>query len=841
MALTIRQPAVVPSPRDPRRCALIPGAGTAEHDRLAALRTGTPWQAWGPYVAERAWGTVREDYSADGDAWTLLPARPRAVAGLPLERGRPGRRSATATSDCCLGLALWNGVDPILKERIVRPDRPRGQPRRGRQGLLVVPRLDADALVACAGATTTRSAPFPYDDLVAENARRGQDEPEYELVDTGVFDDDRYWVVDVDYAKAGPHDLLHADHGARTRAGGGDAARAADAVVPQHLGLGRSRPEARPPPIQRAGDRAASAEHPTHSGPPRRCAGDGEPEPLFCDNETNATRLYGVPGRSAYPKDGDQRPRRARRGRRVNPARDRHQGGAALRLDRRRPAAAARSGCGSRRRDVGRPRSTSATGFAATMAGRAGAEADAFYAAADPGRRATADEAQVAPAGVRRADVGQAVLPLRRRSAGSTATRPSRRRRRNALTGRNAALAAPQQPRRDLDAGPVGVPLVRRVGPRLPLRRDRAHRPGASPRASCSLLLREWYQHPERPAAGLRVGVRRRQPAGARVGGAARLRHRRRHATSTSWPGCSTSCCSTSPGGSTARTRGGNNVFEGGFLGLDNIGPIDRSAPAAGDRRGSSRPTAPRGWRCTACDLLEIAHRCSPSTTAVYEDLATKFLEHFAYIADALRRARAVGRGGRLLLRRARIADGTRMPAAGALDGRPAAAAARRPRWPSDARAPARLRDRLALVPRQQAASTRDVVGGRTAPDGHSGRLLSIVDADRLARILARMLDEDEFLSPHGLRSLSAAHRDAPVLGRRSPARRTPSTTSRPSRRSALFGGNSNWRGPVWFPVNVLLVEALRRFAAFYGDELRVEHPTGSRRASSPSTRSPTT
>ena len=191
---------------------------SAERDRLLEVPKGrSPWRHWGPYLSERAWGTVREDYSADGDAWDYFPhehARSRAYRWN--EDGMAGICDDRQT--LCLALALWNGRDPILKERMFGLTGTRGQPRRGRQGVLVVPRRHAHATRGCAGATCTRRHEFPYDELLAENRARGKLDPEFELLDTGLFDAGRYWEITVDYAKASPEDLRIACDGPQRRA-----------------------------------------------------------------------------------------------------------------------------------------------------------------------------------------------------------------------------------------------------------------------------------------------------------------------------------------------------------------------------------------------------------------------------------------------------------------------------------------------------------------------------------------------------------------------------------------------------------------------------------------------
>ena len=199
------------------------------------LRDAGDWYRWGPYLSERQWGTVREDYSADGDAWSYFPhdhARSRAYRWG--EDGMAGFCDIEQRLCLVAGAVERRGPDPQGAD--VRAHRRPGQPRRGRQGVLVVPRRRSRATPGTAGATTTRRRAFPYADLIAENGRRGKFDPEYELLDTGVFDDDRYWIVEVEYVKADPDDLIMV---VRVTNAGPDAAtlaRAADGMVPQHVG-----------------------------------------------------------------------------------------------------------------------------------------------------------------------------------------------------------------------------------------------------------------------------------------------------------------------------------------------------------------------------------------------------------------------------------------------------------------------------------------------------------------------------------------------------------------------------------------------------------------------------
>jgi hypothetical protein len=773
-----------------------------------------PWQAWGPYVAERAWGTVREDYSANGDAWRYLThehARSHAY------RWNEDGMAAVCDRDqaWCLGLALWNGADPILKERMFGLSGPEGNHGE-----------DAKDYWWFLDSTPTHSfmswryhypqRPFPYADLVAENARRGRDQPEYELVDTGVFADHRYWVVGVDYAKAGPRDLLMRI----TVENHGPEAAHLD-VLPTlwyrntWAWLGAADPGAAPPRIQLAGDRLR-AEHPTAGA--LELAGDGEPEPLFCDNETNAALLYGVPGRSAYPKDGinDHVVHGAAT---VNPA---HEGSkASLRYHLEVPAG------GSRElrvrlaaaRTVGPTVLDLGDGFTATMTARR-SEADEFYAALIPSG-ASADEARVARQAFAGLMWGKQFFhyDVERWLDGDPAgpePAPAR------LTGRNSGWRHLNN--RDVLSMPDPWEYPWYAAWDLAFHCVAiAHIDPEVAKGQLLLLLREWYQHPngQLPAyewefgdvnppvhawAALRVFA---IDGGTDLDFLARVLHKLL-LNFTWWVN--------------RKDSAGNNVFEGGFLGLDNIGPIDRSARVPVTARlEQSDGTA---WMAMYClDLLELCLVLAEHDR-VYEDLATKFLEHFAYIADALRDQGLWDEDDGFFYDVLSYPDGTVRPL--------------------------RVRSMVGLLPLcatttlgehtlgrlndfatrlawflENKRQYREVVGATLSRNGHTGRLLSIVGVDRLERILARMLAEDEFLSPHGLRSLSRVHLAQPfsieLAGEVHTVDYEPAESTSP-----LFGGNSNWRGPVWFPVNVRVIEAVRRFAAFFGDELRVEHPTGS-------------
>ena len=784
---------------------------TAEHRRLRAADDGSePWRAWGPYVSERAWGTVREDYSPGGTAWDYLPhdhARSRAFRWS--EDGMAGVCDRRQTF--CLALALWNGVDPILKERMFGLTGPEGNHGE-----------DVKECWWYLDSTPTHSwmtwryhypqRPFPYDALVHHG--RGRGDPELELVDTGVFADDRYWAVTVDHAKAAPRDLC-----VRITVANRGPDPATLHVLPtlwfrNTWAWGRPGDDAVPL-ISAQGDATLHAEHATLG----RLVLHGEPgaTPLLCDNETNAQRLFGVPGRSPHPKDGinDHVVAGAPT---VNPDRTGTKGALWYRLEV--PAGGERV---LRLRLSTGPTDLGATfdsvAFDRVVASRK-TEADAFYTALTP-PGATADEALV----LRQAMAGMLWgkqwfhYDVARWLDGDPAGPPPPASR---LTGRNAGWRHLNN--RDVISMPDPweypwyaawdlafhcVPLAR-VDPHFA-------------KSQLILLLREWYAHPSgqlpayewafgdvNPPVHAWAALRVFEIDGSRdVDFLARVFHKLL-INFTWWVN--------------RKDAEGDNVFEGGFLGLDNIGPIDRSAvlPVAGVLEQSDGTA----WMAMyALNMLEIALVLARHEPA-YQDVAVKFFEHFALIATA-----AYDKGlwdehdgffydvlstadGRTVPMRVRSMVGLLPLCATTTLGAETLSAL--PRFAD--------RYHWFVANRPEAAA---VVGQTHARDGAEGRLLSMVGPAQLRRILATLLDEAEFLSPYGIRSVSRRHLtrpfvlDLPELHASVDYEPGESTTG-------LFGGNSNWRGPVWFPVNVLVAEGLRRFAAFFGDDLTVEHPTGS-------------
>jgi hypothetical protein len=758
-----------------------------EGERLAELR----WKEWGPYLAERAWGTVREDYSAGGDAWRSFPheqARSRAYRWS--EDGLGG--ICDIRQRLCLAFAFWNGRDPILKERIFGLAGPEGNHGE-----------DAKELWWYLDSTPTHSfmrwryvypqAEFPYAQLVAENARRGRHEPEYELVDTGVLDEG-YWDVAVDYAKAAPDDVC-----VRVTVRNAGPAEATLEVLPTLWYRNTWSWDGSPRPELRADGAAIVADGLT-------LLGSGSPEPLFCENESNAPLLWGAPATTPHPKDGigDHVVHGLET---VNPALR----GTKAALRYRLTVAAGE--LAELRLRLAPGRGDLGDEWERTFAQRE-READAFYgellAGADDEAALIARQAfagmlwskQFFHYDVERWLDGDPAQPAppRERTSG-----------RNAGWGHLNNADVISMPDKweypwyaAWDLAFHCVPLAH-VDPELA-------------KHQLLLLCREWYMHPNgqlpayewafgdvNPPVHAWAAMRVFELDGSRdYGFLARILHKLL-LNFTWWVN--------------RKDAEGENVFEGGFLGLDNIGPLDRSAllPVCG-RLEQSDGTA---WMAMYClDLLDIAITLAKQDRD-YEDVATKFFEHFALIARAMNEKGLWDEEDGFYYDQLRLCE-------------------------HDERVPLRVRSMVGLIPLYATQTVgrgtlealpdfakrfhwflanrpeyADVVGNVNALGEHEGRLLAIVSPGRLRRILATMLDEAEFLSPYGLRAVSRRHAAEPFAielgGARFEVDYEPAEST-----SGLFGGNSNWRGPVWLPVNYLAIEALRRFHRYLGDDFAV-------------------
>ncbi len=796
---------------------------TEEERRLAQAQARTVhWRRWGPFLSERQWGTVREDYSGNGDAWNYFPhdhARSRAY--------RWGEDGLLGISDnhqrLCFALALWNGHDPILKERLFGVTGPQGNHGEDVKELYFY--LDATPTYSYVkGLYKYPQTAFPYQRLLDENARRSRGQGEFELIDTGCFDDDRYFDVQVEYAKARLNDLLIRI--TVTNRGGSPASL--DLLPTLWFRNTWSWEEQTPRPRLRRGTAGAAwmsvrAEHPTLGN---YCLyAQGPTEVLFTENVTNRRRLYGAENPEPFVKDAFHDYVVNGQVGAVNPAREGTKATPHYRLILQpgQPVALRLRLCEG---DIsGAPLGQEFDRVFATRM----AEADAFYASVIP-RHLDEDATSI----VRQALAGLLWskqwyhYDVRRWLAGDPAQPPPPPGRRS---GRNHGWAHlynedvvsmpdkweyPWYASWDLAFHTVALAMV-----------DPEYA-----KDQLVLLLREWYMHPDGqlPAyewalgdvnppvhawAALRVYEMDKARRG--TGDSAFLKRvfHKLLLNFTWWVN--------------RKDQGNKNVFEGGFLGLDNIGLFDRSAPLPFG--GSVEQSDGTAWVGAFClTMLSIAAILALDDP-VYEDIASKFFEHFVYISHAMNNMAGEGielwdtrdgffydvlllPGGQTVPVRARSMVGL-MPLIAVMTLEPD------------------VMDRLPTFSRRMMwfLQHRPLLGQHVSrqdtPDGRHRWLLALVNGTRLKQVLRYMLDEDEFLSTHGLRSLSRYHRAHPftvTIGGQQYSidyEGGESTTG-------MFGGNSNWRGPVWFPLNYVIITALQRFDSYYGSGFNVECPTGS-------------
>jgi hypothetical protein len=796
-----------------------------ELQRLAECRAGIPWKVWGPYLSERQWGTVREDYSADGNAWdhfTHDQARYRTY--------RWGEDGLGGISDekqrLCLALALWNGADPFLKERLFGLTNSQGNHGE-----------DVKEYYFYLDNTPTHSwmkflykypqAAYPYDDLVRQNRDRGRGALEYELLDTGVFKDDRYFDVFVEYAKAAPEEMLIRI----TVHNRGPAAALLHLLPTLWFRNTWSRSAGAPRPGLRAvaappGRSAVQATHPE--------IGEwffvvqGEVPLLFTENESNGLKLEGKPGPSPFVKDAFHEFVVGGKRDAINPAR------AGTKAAAHFVVSVPAGGSAVMRARLGRAAPDSADGdaFDAVIATRL-AEADRFHDAITP-PALSADERLVqrqALAGMlwtkqyywfdldRWLEEHQA-HPLQ-------ASRPGVVRNRNWFHMVNDDVISmpdkweyPWYASWDLAFHTVALNMVD---------------PDFA-REQLDLMLHEVYLHPSGQIPAYEWNFSDVNPP---VHAWATLFS---YATSLQMQGGRNDADDFAFLQSAfqklllnftwwvnRKDPGGRNVFEGGFLGLDNIGVFDRSSPLpTGGYLEQADGTA---WMALfSQNMLEMALELG-AQDAGYEDMAVKFLEHFLWIAAAMDRIgdnqdelwdETDGFFYDILF----FPDGsaTRLKVRSVVGLLPLCAVTVLPgdittRFPRVAERLADFQRRHAELLVNMASPMEEGVDGR--------RILSVLGEQKLRRVLARMLDEEEFLSPHGIRSLSRVHLDHPYVfqaaGREYRVAYLPAESD-----NAMFGGNSNWRGPVWMPVNVLIIRALLQYYLFYGDSFTVECPTGS-------------
>jgi hypothetical protein len=796
---------------------------SSEHARLAESPTSAgPWRLWGPYVSARQWGTVREDYSADGDAWSYFPfeqAHARAY--------RWGEDGLAGLSDrfgfLNFGVALWNGNDPVLKERLFGLTNAEGNHGE-----------DVKEYWWAQDATPTHSyaswlyrypqAAFPYQQLREENARRGREDREYELSDTGVLAQNRFFDVAVTYAKAGTDDIAitisATNHGPDT---------APLHLLPQvtfHNTWAWGRDDRRPSLRQVDAHGLATANvralECVHSFLGRYVlAAEGSPEVLICANETNAVALFGAPSNEApFTKDGINN--RVVHGDEsaVTSSQPGTKGAFWYRFDSVAPGETVTVRLRLSTNPV--DEQTFGVGFDHVFTDRA-AEAEQFYAQVIPAERNAEDTAiarrafagllwgkQLYRYSVEQwldGDPGQPAAPLDRDAPGA----------RN-LAWRNLSLADVVSMPDDWEypwfaAWDLAFHCVAMAYIDPDFAKDQLR-----------LLCREWAMHPngQLPAYEWSFGdVNPPVHAWASwqvflIDGSRDrdflIRMFTKLMLNFSW-------------WVNRKDADDSGLFEGGFLGMDNIGFFDRSAPLPpGARLEQSDATS---WMAAfALNMLQIALHLA-KTVGAWDDLATKFLEHFLSIAKAMSEfgsrnvslwCESDGFYYDVLVHPDGSAQQLKVRSMVGLLPLLAVAQA----WPDVVD---ELPDFIARV-RWLARRRPELLNPLLLESGQEGNnmLLALVDPIRLRRILTRMFDEDEFLSPFGLRSLSAAYREpytTDVEGRQMSIDYEPGES-----RSGLFGGNSNWRGPIWFPTNVLLADALRRYGTYFGSSYQIQVPT---------------
>lgn len=790
----------------------------AEQRRLNEARDrGIPWKKWGPYLSERQWGTVREDYSQDGNAWGYFShdqARSRAY--------RWGEDGIAGISDdkqqLCFALALWNGRDPILKERIFGLTN--SEANHGE---------DAKEYYFYLDSTPTHSymkylykypqREFPYRDLVETNRRRSREEFEYELLDTGVFDDERYFDVFVEYAKSDPENIL-----IRISIHNRGPEAAIIHVLPTlwFRNTWSWDDNAAKPTIGQLSDGSIHASHSQLGERILYC--EAGPELLFTENESNASRLWGQPNPSPYVKDGFHEYLIAGKKDAVNPAKQGTKAAAHYTLE-----VPAGGSTVIRLRLCAQPTAAPLAHFDATISQRL-ADANEFYDRITP-RSLSEDE---------------------------------RRLHRQALAG---MLWTKQYYYFDLDKWLVehdAHPLLS-SGRRNIRNTDWFHMLNSDiismpdkweypwyaawdlafhtlalslvdfdfAKEQLLLMLRDLYAHPNGQIPAYEWNFSDVNPpvhAWATLflyNIEKELGRSDFHFLEHSFQGLMLNF----NWWVNRKDPQGRNVFAGGFLGLDNIGVFDRSAQLpTGGHLDQADGTA---WMAFYCqNMLEIAFILAEQDSA-YEEIAFRFLEHFMWITYAMDRI-GVNHDQMWDPEDGFFYDLLHLPNGDAVPLKVRSMVGLLPLCASTVfeagiadRHP-RLTELIALFRKRHPELVKHVAPANESFIGYNGRrVLSVCNKTKIERILFYMLDEKEFFGPYGIRSLSRYHLDHPFVfhagHQEYKVQYLPAESN-----SGMFGGNSNWRGPVWMPVNALLIRGLLNLYQFYGDDFKVECPTGS-------------
>ena len=794
----------------------------SEKQRILEMNSGAArWRHWGPYLSERQWGTVREDYSPGGTAWNYFPhdqARSRAY--------RWGEDGIAGISDesqiLCFALALWNGKDPILKERLFGLTGDEGNHGE-----------DVKELYYYLDATPTHSylkmlykypqREFPYTSLLEENRRRGKSAPEYELIDTGVFDDDRYFDVFAEYAKAGPDDILIQI----TVANRGPEA-AIIHLLPQlwFRNTWSWGAEGSKPALEAKDDHVILAQH-AHFGTYLLRA-EGTPTLVFCENETNYERLYSFNNPAPYRKDGFHEWLVQKNANAVNPSRTGTKSAAHYQL--------VIDGGGQQVVRLRLSHETPEVGFGDfdQILNSRRAEADDFYAEIQP--ELTAEDLRRVQ---RQAFAGMIWSKQRYRfdvktwlegDPGNPAPPPDRKSGRSHDWKHLNATEVLSMPDKWEYPWFAAWDLAFHTIPFAVIDPEFAKK-------QLLVITREWYMHPngQLPAYEWAFGDVNPPVHAWAAWRVFEIDRKYRRAEKADDPGDVSflervfhKLLLNFTWWVNRKDIAGRNIFQGGFLGLDNIGVFDRSAPLpTGGYINQSDGTS---WMAMySLNLMRIALELAQHNHA-YEDIASKFFEHFLQIAEAMAQC-AQGMGlwddqdgfyydvlylpdGRVIPLRVRSIVGL-IPlfAVETLE-------------PELLEKVPHFKSRLEWLFKHRPDLASLVSRWHTTGSGDR-RLLSLLRGHRMKLLLKRMLDETEFLSDHGIRALSRYHREHPYNfvwdGHVTSVDYEPGEST-----SGIFGGNSNWRGPIWFPMNFLLIGALERFHHYYGDDFKIECPTGS-------------
>jgi hypothetical protein len=794
------------------------GTTGAERQRLREADAGrAAWRRWGPYLSERQWGTVREDYSPDGEAWSYFThdqARSRAyrwgedgIAGVSDEKQR-----------LCFALALWNGRDPILKERMFGLTNAEGN--HGEDVKEYYFHLDN---------TPTHSymkylykypqGEFPYADLVATNKARGRRDLEYELLDTGVFDEDRYFDVFVEYAKAGPEDLL-VEITAHNRGPDDAVLHLLPTLWFRHTWSWAGGTAV--PGLRRTGH-AIRADHEELG--PRLLYWDSDARALFTENETDNERIFGGPNSTPYVKDGIDRHVVHGETGAVNPA------GTGTKAAVHHVCTVPAGESATLRLRLTDTELADVWGDFGAVFDLRRTEADAFYEDVVPDGMGE-DERRL----VRQALAGMLWSKqyyhldverwLAEHGVDPLAAEPGIRNSAWYHMVNDEIMSMPDTweypwfAAWDLAFHTLALSMV-----------DIGFAKG-----QLDLLLRRLYLHPngQIPAYEWNFGdVNPPVHAWAVLFVYELEKHRTGHGDRAFLENAFLKLMKNFTWWLNRKDADGNNVFQGGFLGLDNIGVFDRSAPLpTGGQLDQADGTA---WMALYCqNLLDIAIELAVDNP-VYVEQAQMLFEHFAWIAVAMNR---IGKDNASLWDEEdgffydvlRLPDGTAtrlkvrslvglipLAATSVIGGR------------ADRAFPELVEGARNFIRRHPAVEAFVSQHANADPSTDGRYLFALFGEDRLRRILARMLDEDEFLGPHGIRSLSRYHAEHPytfdVHGRTFGVGYLPAESD-----SGMFGGNSNWRGPVWFPMNILLIRALLNLHGYHGPDFTVECPTGSGR-----------